>query len=167
MALVYGTDEGFAAYLAALGYTLPVDAPAPAILRARGSAYLDSTYDGLWTGRRTGGVMQADGWPRTGARIHCTAPIADDVIPIAIVNASYRAAWLDASNPGVLAASATSGQRVAREKVDVIEVAYHNDGQATAGTGGVAFVDGEIDGVMRAFICQDDGKGLFFASVGS
>jgi hypothetical protein len=111
--------------------------------------------------------MQADGWPRTGAKIGCTTPVADDVIPVAVVNASYRAAWLEASQPGVLSASATSGQRVARERVDVIEVSYHNDGRAKAGGDGPAFVDGEINGMMSAFICPDDGKGLFLASVGS
>lgn len=163
----YGDDPGFETWLSVHGHVLPDDAPSAAVLRARGSAYLDGTYEGLWTGRRTEGVTQEDGWPRVGAKLHCTTAIADDVIPVAIVHAAYRAAWLEASTPGILAATATSGQRVARERVDVIEVTYHNDGRVRPGTGGPSFVDGEIDGLMSAFICTAANSGLFLASVGS
>lgn len=163
----YGTDQGFTDWLAGMGYSLPVGAPTPAALRARGSAYLDGTYEGIWTGYRTAGVMQERGWPRTGATVACTQPIPSDAIPIAVVEASYRAAYLDALTPGTLSSSATSGQRIAKERVDVIEVAYHNDGSAAAGSGAVGFVDGEIDGAMRAFICEDDGNGFMFESIGS
>jgi|TARA_R100000479_G_scaffold176487_1_gene131333 hypothetical protein len=160
----YGTDQGFQDWLDANGYTLPDDAPAPAVLRARGTNYIDGLYEFHWDGRRTDGVTQELGWPRTGARLHCRTIIADDAIPVAVVNAAYRAAYLEAVTPGVLSSSATAGQRVSREKVDVIEVAYHNDGPASAGSGNVGFVDSEIDGAMRAFICED--VKFFLRSVG-
>ena len=164
----YGTDGGFEAWLDAMGYELPADAPDVSALRARGSAYIDGTYEALWTGERTGGVMQELGWPRVGALLTCVTAIPDDAIPPGVVKAAYRAAWIDASDPGILNSSATSGRRVAREKVDVIEVAYHDDKTAVVGAGGVAFIDGEIDGMMRPFICDDsDNAGLFIWSVGS
>jgi hypothetical protein len=37
-------DIEFAAYLADAGLSLPVGAPLPAVLRQRGSDYLDATY---------------------------------------------------------------------------------------------------------------------------
>lgn len=165
--MAYGTDEGAADWLASMGYALPVDAPPVAVLRARASAYLDAVYEPLWTGERTGGVMQEDGWPRTGALFRCKpGAIPDDAVPPAVVKAAYRAMWLEVSDPGILSASMTAGQRVAREKVDVIEMAYHDDG-GKVGSGSVAFVDSEIDGAMRAFICDaPDGPGLGVWTVG-
>lgn len=153
--MAYGTDEGFETWLATMGYTLPDDAPTSAVLRARGSAYLDGTYEAHWCGQRTDGVTQEDGWPRTGAKIHCKTAIATDVIPVAVVTASYRAGWLEASTPGILSGSASGGGRIKRQKVDVVEREFFDDGKAEAGSGGPAFIDAEIDGAMRAFICDE------------
>lgn len=160
----YGTDDGFNDWLAEQGYVLPVTAPAPAVLRARGSTYVDG-YERYWTGQRTGGVMQELGWPRTGATINCTVPIADDVIPPAVVTASYRAAWLDASTPGILTGSTvTAGARVKRQKVDVIEREFFDDGKAEIG-GGPSFIDSQIDGLLGQFIC-DANDGAFLWTLG-
>lgn len=165
--MAYGSDEGFAAWLASMGHTLTVGAPTPAVLRARGSVYLDATYECLWTGQRTGGVMQADGWPRTGAKIGCVTPIADDVIPLAVVNAAYRAAWLEASAPGALSPAPVIGARVKRERVEgAVEQEFFDDGKASSGSAG-GFIDPVIDGAMQSFICADSGSGLFLMSVGS
>lgn len=164
--MAYGNDEGFADWLASMGHELPATAPTSAVLRARGSAYLDGAYEGLWTGQRVDGVLQADGWPRAGAKIGCTTAIADDVIPLAIVSASYRAAWLEASVPGALSPAPSVGPRVKRQKIDVIEREFFDDGGSAAGaTSG--FVDPQIDGAMRAFICTETGSGLFLMSIGS
>lgn len=161
----YGTDEGFTAWLASMGHSLPDGAPSPAILRARGSAYVDS-YEAFWTGQRTGGVMQELAWPRTGATMNCTVAVDDDVIPPAVVTASYRAAWLDASTPGVLfGATSTAGGRVKREKVDVIEAEYFDDGWAGV-AGGPSFIDSLIDGLLRQFICENKG-GAFMWTLGT
>lgn len=162
----YGTDQGFTAWLATYGYVLPAGSPTPAVLRARGSAYLDGTYEALWTGERVDGVMQELGWPRLGAVINCATPIPSDVIPPAIVGAAYRAAWLDAQTPGILSGSVSAGGRVKRQKVDVIEREFFDDGAVTAGSGGPAFIDAEIDGAMRPFICDQNG-GAFIWAIGS
>src|SRR5690348_10363784 len=108
----YGTDQGLNDWLAAQGYTVPDTAPSLAVLRARGSAYVDG-YEAFWTGTRTGGVIQEEAWPRTGARLNCVTAIPDDVIPPAVISASYRAAYLDAVTPGILVgATAAPGQRI-------------------------------------------------------
>ena len=114
----YGTDDGFTAWLAEQGYSLPSGAPAPSVLRARGSAYVDG-YEAYWTGQRTAGAMQELGWPRTGARLNCIMAIADDVIPPSVVNASYRAAWLEGATSGILTgATAAPGKRIKRQRVE-------------------------------------------------
>lgn len=161
----YGTDEGFTDWLAVQGYTLPEGAPSPAVLRARGSVYVDG-YERLWTGQRTGGVVQELAWPRTGATMNCTVPIADDVIPPAVVKAAYRAAWLEAETPGVLAgAAAPLGQRVKRERVEgAVDVEYFDDGKASLG-GGPTFIDSLIDGLLSQFVCEQ-GDGAFLWTLG-
>jgi hypothetical protein len=163
----YGTDDGFAAWLAEQGYDLPDNAPAPAVLRARGSAYVDG-YEAYWTGQRTGGVMQELGWPRVGAVLNCIAAIPDDAIPPVVVNAAYRAAWLEASAPGTLAGPAvTTGARVQSERVEgAVEISYFNDGKAAIGAG-PSFVDSLIDGWLSAFICNDQKNAAFLWTLGS
>lgn len=117
----YGSDELFAAFLTANGLTLPVGAPAAAVLRQRGSAFIDNAYGERFRGVPTAGISQDRAWPRTGATAYGAA-IADDVIPTAVVSAAYFAAYREATSPGSL--SATSSGGVKREKVGSLEVEY-------------------------------------------
>lgn len=119
----YGTDQGFADWLAVNGYELPPGALAPAVLRQRGSAYIDGLYGARFLGLPTDPLSQERAWPRTGATVHRTA-IPSDTIPAAVINASYAAAYHEALNPGGLAVAVTPAQQVKREKVDVLEVEY-------------------------------------------
>jgi hypothetical protein len=96
----YGTDEGFEAWLAGQGLSLPVGAPAVAVLRQIGSSYVDSAYSWrLSCSRKTGGFTQELQWPRTGHVINGET-VPDDLIPQAWIDASYRAAYLTAVTPG-------------------------------------------------------------------
>lgn len=157
----YGDDEGFEAWLAEQGLVLPDEAPTPAVLRARGSLYVDS-YEKFWTGQRAGGVTQELGWPRSGATVNCTMAIPDDVIPPAVITAAYRAGWLDAVTPGILNGSAgAAGSRVKRQKVDVIEREFFDDGKAEIG-GGPSFIDSQIDGLLSQFVCDDSGAAFLW-----
>lgn len=152
----YGSDAEFQSYLSDNGHTLPDGHIALAALRQRGSSYIDATYGPkLACSRPTGGIAQERAWPRTGHEID-GEEIDPDVIPDAWVRASYRAAWLEAETPGILSSSTAPGQRVARERVDVIEVAYHDDGAKEAGQGGIAFIDAEIDGLLTPYLCKPE-----------
>lgn len=164
--MAYGTDQGFQDWLTANGYALPVGAPSPAVLRLRGSTYLDATYEPLWTGTRAD-YDQDLGWPRHGAVIDCSLPIPNNVVPKAVVNAAYRAAYLEGTTSGILNGTAVRvGERVKRKKVDVIEKEFFDDGTASAGSGGGAFIDPAIDGAMRSFICATSDTSAFIYSVG-
>jgi hypothetical protein len=164
--VAYGSDQGLTDWLDANGYVLPDGAPSAAVLRQRGSSYLDGAYDGMWSGARTDGVMQEDGWPRVGASLNCISAIPSDAIPAAVVNASYRAAWLEAQTPGVLAGTPpTQGKRVKRQKVEGIEREFFDDGKAAIGAG-PGFVDSIIDGMMQPFICDADKGAAFMWSLG-
>lgn len=117
----FGDDSGFNDWLTANGYSLPSGAPTPAVLRERGSSYIDATYGARFKGVPTGGFDQERSWPRSGAVVNCST-IPDDVVPLAIVNASYRAAWVEANAPGSLSPGGGTGSGVVkRQKVDTIE----------------------------------------------
>jgi hypothetical protein len=119
----YGTDEGFAAYAAANGYTVPTGTVAAA--RARGSAYIDGTYSLRFPGYPTGGIDQDREWPRTGASDRQGNAIAPDAVPLRVINASYEAALIELTTPGSLAVIVVGSQRVVREKVEgAVEVEY-------------------------------------------
>lgn len=129
----YGDDAGFTAWLAGEGYTLPAGSPTAAVLRQRGSRYIDATYGARFSGRPAGGIAQERAWPRIGAVAgpaiaygSQVTPIPEDVVPIAVIEASYHAAWQEATSPGSLLGSVVSGSGlVKREKVDgAVEVEY-------------------------------------------
>lgn len=163
----YGDDAGFQTWLDEQGYVLPGTAPLLAVLRARGSAYVDG-YEAQWTGYRTGGALQELAWPRTGARFNCVQAIPDNIIPPSIVNAAYRAAWLEAETPGILVGSSAGlGQRVKRERVEgAVDVEYFDDGKPGS-SGGPSFIDSMIDGALRAFICDNSKGAAFLWTLGS
>lgn len=125
----YGDDAGFNAWLAANGHALTGSLSA-AVLRERGSAYIDGQYGIRFSGVPTSGFAQERAWPRTGACAYGQA-IADDVVPVAVINASYAAAWQEASEPGSLSAVGSAASAVKREKVEgAVEVEY----QAASGS---------------------------------
>lgn len=120
----YGTDDGFTAWAAAAGHTVPAGTIAAA--RQRGSVFVDGTYGARFVGSPTGGYAQDRAWPRTGA---LTVPygetIPSDVIPAAVINASYEAALVELTTPGSLSPVIVGSQRVVREKVEgAVEVEY-------------------------------------------
>lgn len=151
----YGDDAGFAAWLADNGFVLPIDAPTAAVLRQRGSSYLDATYaPKLWCSAKTGGFDQEREWPRTRALTAGGTEIDPNTVPSAWVRASYRAAWLEASSPGSLSASINTSERVKRQKADVIEREFFDGGAVVAGAGGLAMIDAEIDGMVAPYLCS-------------
>ncbi len=151
----YGTDEGFLAWLSGHGLALP-DGAVPAVLRQIGSAYIDAAYEqSLQCSRRAGGFEQELAWPRVGHSIN-GQEVPDTLIPPAWINASYRAAYLEAMNPGWATGTTDPNRVVKREKVDVLEVEYfgENDGLSNGSASGVV-ADAIIGGMVGPWLCRN------------
>lgn len=146
----YGTDQGLTDWLADNGMSLPGDAPTMAVLRNRGSVYVDSTYGAhLSCSARTGGADQERAWPRTDH------PNVDaGTIPLAWIHASYRAAYLHATTPGGLSVVTNANQRVQKHRADVIERTFFDNGAPKPGEA-VGLIDAEIDGLVAPYLCAD------------
>jgi len=150
----YGTDEGFLAWLSGQGMTLP-DGAVPAVLRQIGSAYVDAAYEqSLQCSRRAGGFEQELAWPRVGHRVN-GREVPDTLIPPAWINASYRAAYLEAMNPGWATGSTDPNRITKREKVDVIEREFMTaaDVGGAASAAGIA-ADALINGMVLPWLCS-------------
>lgn len=119
----YGDDDGFTAYAAAAGYTVPTGTIAAA--RQRGSVFIDGLYGIRFTGTPTGGAAQEREWPRTGATDRYGNALPSDEVPVRVVNASYEAALLELQNPGSLSVVTSGTSLVKSERVEgVITVEY-------------------------------------------
>lgn len=149
----YGDDAGFTAWLADYGYTLPDGAPTPAVLRNRGSQYIDAVYGSRFLGSVVDASQERQ-WPREDAIVNGKL-LPSNVVPAAVINASYQAAWQEATNPGSLTVVGSASGAVVREKVGSLEVQYANaqsDGTATYITPLISIVDGTLAPYLR-----DDG----------
>lgn len=152
----YGDDSAFAAWLTENGYTLPDGSPAAAVLRNRGSVYVDGTYGPRFSGAPTGGFAQERQWPRTGATAYGQA-IGDTVIPSAVIEASYAAAWQEASSPGSLSASGSEASRVKRERVEgAVEVEYQSSSGEFSASSMVTLLTA-VEGLLTPFLIPAKG----------
>lgn len=151
----YGGDTEFAAKLAEWGLALPAGAPEPAVLRQIGSDYVDAAYEPrLACSKRAGGFAQERAWPRSGHAVGGEA-FPDDLIPQAWINASYRAAYLHATQDGWAQGGTDPNRLTKREKVDVIEREFFAAGEGgVQGNAAPGFnVDPLIDGMVGMFLC--------------
>lgn len=147
----YGTDSNFQLWLDGVGYALPADAPSLAILRQRGSDYIDALYGTCFYGMPTDPLNQERAWPRTGALLNGVA-IPPDVVPGIVVTASYRAAWLEATNPGFIGRIIDPSRRIKRQKVDnAVEREFFEGGED--GTASSPY-DTMIDGMLKGLVDQ-------------
>jgi hypothetical protein len=167
----YGSDIDFAAWLAAQGLSLPVGAPAPAILRAIGSAYVDGAYEPrLFCSERMDPFTQELAWPRRNAFLQ-GKPIPDDLIPIPWINASYRAAYLTAVTPGWAQSGLDPSRMTKREKAGEVEREFFGAGEGgLIGNAAQGFrVDPLIDGMVSLWLCDPvtEGGMQFLMSIGS
>lgn len=153
----YGTDQGLLDYLSAQGLSLPVDAPSPEVLRNLGSTYVDSAYEWkLQCSRRAGGFEQENAWPRTGHYVNGQS-VPSDLIPPAWVQASYRAAYLNAITPGWSTNQVTPGRITRKEQVDVISREYFSP-EDSGGSGDAAPgmpSDALINGLVKPWLCSN------------
>jgi len=158
----YGDDSGFAAWLSENGYTLPEDAPAAAVLRQRGSVYVDGQYGGRFVGLPAAGYAQERQWPRVGA-VAGGQPIPNDVVPPAVINASYEAALQEARDPASLSVIGSSAVRVKREKVEgAVEVEYQSASADQDFVASIAPVMTIIEGMLVPYLrMTEPGLGLW------
>lgn len=152
--MAYGTDQGFQDWLAAQGLALPDTAPSVDVLRQIGSSYVDAAYEyRLVCSERTGGFKQELAWPRRGHRLNGKA-VPDDLIPQAWVHAAYRAAYLQATQPGWATGSVDGNRVTRREKVDVIEREFFDADQAPGSDAAPGMVsDSIINGLVLPWLC--------------
>lgn len=155
----YGDDASFAAWLVARGYVLPLAAPLPAVLRQIGADYVDAAYEARLGCSRRAVITQERAWPREGHTVNGEA-LSDTLIPQPWIDASYRAAWLEASQPGWTASGVDPSRATRREKADVVEREYFAPG--VVGTPGAPKaapgfpVDPQIDGWLAVWLCRAD-----------
>lgn len=129
----YGDDTAFEAWLDENGHALPVGAPEPAVLRQRGSAYVDATYGARFKGQPAGGYAQERAWPRAGALVGGSV-VPSDVIPVAVIHASFEAALQAAIDPNSLSSVGAASGIVKRERVEgAVEVEYQDAAKAQNG----------------------------------
>jgi len=162
----YGDDDAFAGWLTANGYSLPTGAAVPAVLRQRGALYVDGTYGTRFVGVRAGGYAQEREWPRSGAAV-MGGTVPDDVVPLAVIHASYEAALQEAREPESLSIIGSAAERVKREKVEgAVEVEYQ---AASAGEFAASLlpVMTAVEGLIAPFLRVDvTGSGIGLWSVG-
>ena len=83
--------------------------------------YLEATYRSAWKGNRVS-ETQALSWPRYNVVVD-GFNFASNVVPLQVVNACIEMAIRASAGETLLA---DQGQRVRREKIDVIEVEYQD-----------------------------------------
>jgi hypothetical protein len=159
----YGTDELFDTFLTDNGLTVPESAPDAAVLRQRGSDYIDGLYGPRLSGSPTGGLDQERAWPRTGALAYGAA-IPDDTIPLKWVQASYWAAWHEGNNLGSLTVAATQAGAVKRRKVDVLETEFF-EGSGNASADATVRISA-VEGLVAPFLCDLTVTGPAIYSIG-
>lgn len=151
----YGSASDFQAYLDSMGLELPAGANLD-VLRTIGSSYIDSAYEHrLSCSRRAGGPEQELAWPRAGHFLNGDE-LPDTFIPPAWVQASYRAGYLQAINPGWATNSTDPNRKTRMEKVDVIQREYFaaTDLVGTADVAAGMPADGIINGLVSAWLCK-------------
>lgn len=152
----YGTDQGFTEWLASQGLELPSDAPSLSVLRQIGSSYIDAAYEhALQCSHRTGGFNQLLAWPRTG-HVMNRQRVPVDLIPQAWINASYRAAYLQAVEQG-WATTGIDANRVTKvEKVDVISREFFSPTEVSGSSSAPGMPsDSIINGMVQPWLCKD------------
>ena len=102
------------------------------------------------------GARAQRAWPRSDAYAY-GSEIGSDVIPDAVVQASYHAAYAEATSPGILSASGSEAARVKRERVEgAVEVEYQaSSGEFTAAS--LTPILTSVEGLLAPFLVPAKG----------
>lgn len=153
----YGDDQTFTNWLAAQGLALPANHKPPAVLREIGSTYIDAAYEPrLFCSQRADPFTQGRAWPRIGAQLG-GRDIPPDLVPVPWINASYRAAWLDATQAGWAQSGLDPSRMTKREKAGQVEREFFAAGEGgVIGNAAQGFrVDPLIDAMLSGWLCDD------------
>jgi hypothetical protein len=153
----YGDNPGFTAYAMAAGYQISATATDAEITaaRQRRSLVVDR-YEPRFPGSRAGGYAQERAWPRTGAQTYSGEAIPDNIVPEAIINACYEAAFLELEDPGSLSPVVTASTLVRREQVGALSVEYATpigSSPEEMAAGAIPVVT-TIEGLLWPFLCR-------------
>ncbi len=141
----YVSEDTFTTYCDDRGIT-PADGDIePALVRA--TTAIDAMYGSRFPGSKTNGRDQALLWPRTGATDADGEEIADDEIPVEIMNAVFEAAVRELTSPGSMQPDLERGGSIKRLKAGSVEVEY--GANAIAGTA-YTIIDGILAGLLGA-----------------
>lgn len=141
----YGSDDGFDAWLSERGYSLPSGAPSQAVLRQRGSEYIDGVYGERFPGSPVNGISQDRAWPRSDASDRWGNDISVSTIPDAVINSSYEAAWIEANNDGALSKTYTPAEQKVLTEVKGIKWTVVGDASEP---GSAAIRSTKIEGLL-------------------
>lgn len=118
----FGSSAGFAAYAAAMGYTVPSGNVDQALTRA--GVAISSIYEERFVGTRPGGQFLS--WPRNDAAWPDGTVISG--VPSAVEYAAYEAALIELTSPGSLTPTVTPGKVKRRARVEgAVDVEYAKD----------------------------------------
>lgn len=111
----------------------------------RATAYIDLRYRGRFPGTRVEGREQSLEWPRTGATDANGIAIADDEIPIEILNAVCEAALRELTEAGSLMPDLERGGEIKSLKAGSIAIEYADGAQ-------VETTFSIIDGILSSLV---------------
>ncbi|RWX78267.1 hypothetical protein EPK99_06440 [Neorhizobium lilium] len=117
--------DAMQAYWAEQGYVVSgaVDTVKLTSAWNRGASVIDR-YERSFSGIRSNGFEQEHAWGRNGATTYYDQAIPNGVVPVAIANASFEAAWLEYGKPGILSPVVTGSSVAKRKKVGQLEIEY-------------------------------------------
>jgi hypothetical protein len=121
----YVSVDDCASYCTARGLsfgTSPTVTGEQAIIRA--SAAIDAIYRDRFPGFKRNGRAQAMEWPRSGAYDNADEIIADDEVPVEIIQATCEAAVRELADPGSMMPDLERGGGVRRLKAGSVEIEY-------------------------------------------
>lgn len=154
----YCSVDDCSAYCTARGLTFgtsPTATGEQAIIRA--SAAIDGLYRTRFPGFKRNGRDQAMEWPRSSAYDNADNLIADDEIPIEIVQATCEAAVRELAESGSMMPDLERGGGVRRLKAGSVEIEYGaNASNQTTFTA--------IANLLSGLLAGGDGGGLFATS---
>jgi hypothetical protein len=118
----YASETTLGTYCDDRGITLASGDAEAALVRA--SAAIDAIYRDRFPGFKRNGRAQAMEWPRSGAYDNADEIIADDEVPVEIIQATCEAAVRELADPGSMMPDLERGGGVRRLKAGSVEIEY-------------------------------------------